>query len=168
MLSLYAVTTKITADSIILDTQCETICSVGSSILWQMYDVCYPGIFNPDELSLKEKVIYSICSNDAINVFTKVWAIVGSNICEEWARSLIVRRNIKSMCELRRHKRQISIINKVLKTRKVVMEEARSKIKNVLTDTVENMKNRKVDIQDEMLKNSEKVPGTLAEQGRAV
>lgn len=76
MLSLYAVTTKITADSIILDTQCETMCSFGSSILWQMFDVCYPGIFNPDELSLKEKVIYSICSNDAINVSTKVWAIV--------------------------------------------------------------------------------------------
>lgn len=72
------------------------------------------------------------------------------------------------MCELRRHKRQISIINKVLKTGKVVMEEVRSKIKKVLTDAVENMKNRKVDIQDEMLKNSEKVPGTLTEQGRAI
>lgn len=168
MVSLYAVTTKITADSMVSDTQCDTMCSVGSSMLWQMFDVCYPGIFNPDELSLKEKVIYSICSNEAINFSTKVLAMVGSYTCEEWARSLIVSRNIKSMCELRRHKRQISILNKIMKQGKVIMEEAGSKGKKVLTEAMENMKNRKVDIHDEMLKNSKKVPGTLAEQGRAV
>lgn len=168
MLSLCAVTTKITAESIISDAQCETLCSYGSTILWQMFDVCYPGIFNPEELSITEKTIYSVCSNEALKFSTNILVMVGVSSCEEWAKSLITSRNIKSLCELRqkRHKRQISILTKILKNGKIVLETTASKGKKVLDEVAENMKTKKVNMDDEMLKNSDKMSGTLAEQGR--
>jgi len=98
--------------SIVSDENCELLCTIGGIMLFTVIESCYPTAFYTESMSITDKTIYSICSNDAINWSSKVVLMALNASCDVWVEKRIENTGAESICKMRhQHRRRRQLEN---------------------------------------------------------
>jgi len=91
--------------SIVSDENCALLCTIGKK-LFTVIKACYPTAFDVESMSITDKIIYSICSDEGLNFSSKILLMPVGASCDVWVEKRIDNTGAESICTSRHRHRQ--------------------------------------------------------------